>query len=205
MSLTQAEGRTFEACLPQPFPELKRRRFLVGAAAAIASSVFAYTPARSSLISRGSRGARPNFAGPQTGYGGFLNSLRLRRITPESVLAAHDKCRGSVRNCLPHKSLWASMTPALRVADEMAARLGSAPEKINSAYRSPGYNARIGGARKSQHMRNCALDLDFACGAAKASRVARQLRDEGFFTGGIGIYSGFVHIDTRGTNETWWG
>lgn len=98
------------------------------------------------------------------------------------------------------------MGPTLRVADEMSARLGSRLERINSAYRSPAYNARIGGsASSSQHVHNCALDLKFACGAAEAARMARELRDEGFFSGGVGTYRNFVHVDTRGSDVTWWG
>lgn len=98
------------------------------------------------------------------------------------------------------------MEPTLRVADELAKRLDAPLVRINSAYRSPRYNARIGGAAShSQHLNNNALDLKFACGGSEAARLARRLRDEGAFVGGIGIYRNFVHLDTRGENVTWWG
>ena len=87
---------------------------------------------------------------------GFLSSLRLRRIAPELVLSPHYKSTRGIRNCLPPKNLWANISPTLRVAEKMSARLNSPLERVNSAYRSPAYNARIRGrASKSQHMQNC--------------------------------------------------
>ena len=200
MSISPSGAGSPDGALSHPMIDHGRRRFLIGSAAFLANSVIGATPAHALFLRR-----RRDDRVPQFGYHGYLASLRLRRITPEAVIEAHQKCRGKVSNCLPPKSLWANIKPVLRVADEMAKRLGAPPVRINSAYRSLAYNTRIGGAKSSQHLRNCALDLKFACGSSKASLVARQLREEGFFSGGIGIYSGFVHIDTRGTNETWWG
>jgi len=54
-------------------------------------------------------------------------------------------------------------------------------------------------------MENRALDLVFAGGPAEAAETAKELREEGFFRGGIGTYTSFVHIDTRGRNATWEG
>jgi uncharacterized protein YcbK (DUF882 family) len=52
-------------------------------------------------------------------------------------------------------------------------------------------------------MRNVALDLQFDSRPSKVAKVARALREEGRFRGGIGLYPDFVHVDTRGTNATW--
>jgi hypothetical protein len=49
--------------------------------------------------------------------------------------------------------------------------------------------------------------LDFQVRGMAAPDVAQALRwlrdKEGLFTGGIGRYNSFTHIDTRGTNATW--
>jgi uncharacterized protein YcbK (DUF882 family) len=82
------------------------------------------------------------------------------------------------------------------------------PCQILSSYRSPAYNRTVGGAALSQHLQFNALDIAFA--GVSANRVYERLlqwRREGRFVGGLGYYpsSGFVHIDTRGRNATWWG
>lgn len=137
-------------------------------------------------------------------YAEFINSLGLRHITAAEVIRPHWSDINGVRNELPPRELWPLLPATLRVADEMRARLGVPLLKISSAYRSPKYNRMVAGsASNSYHMRNQALDLVFACSARKATAVARQLRSEGKFRGGIGQYSTFVHLDTRGYNASW--
>jgi len=100
--------------------------------------------------------------------------------------------------------MWKRLAPTLKIADQIRHDLGTELVCINSAYRSPEYNAICSGAAsRSYHMKNCALDLVFACGPEKAAASASKLRDAGAFRGGIGTYSGFIHIDTRGHNATW--
>ena len=103
-------------------------------------------------------------------------------------------------NGLPPRALWENMVPMARAADEIRRRFGR-PIRILSAYRTPGYNAAVGGARASYHMAFCALDLaPMAGGVAELHRVARAVRREGGFSGGIGRYASFVHVDGRGDN-----
>ncbi|MFT4548021.1 MAG: hypothetical protein ACI8XO_000904 [Verrucomicrobiales bacterium] len=189
---------------PKNCSELRRRCFLMGAAAALAGSAISCSPSRSSLSGGKKKISFRGGVHSHPTYQSFLSALRLRNVPPERVMAPHFRKRGHVSNCVPPKVLWSNIAPTLRVANEIARRCRSPLEEICSAYRSPSYNRHIGGASKSQHMRNTALDLKFACGSWEASKIARQLRNEGYFAGGIGIYSGFLHIDTRGTNETWW-
>jgi len=186
-------------------PELLRRRFLIGAAATAAASLVGCTTSSRSLPKPGRAMTPPSSLSGHKSYERYIASLRLRYISPNELLEPHyNRCRG-VRNCLPPKSIWSKMEPTLRVADEVRRRLGLRIVRINSAYRSPYYNSRVrGAARDSYHIKNQALDIKFACRASTAAYVARQLRAEGFFSGGIGIYSTFIHIDTRGTNATWW-
>ena len=146
----------------------------------------------------------PVFHGKERAYAEFVESLNLEFIKPSELIAPHRKIRRGVSNSVPPKHLWKNMAPTLRAADEMRRRLGVPLRCINSAYRSPAYNATCkGAARRSTHMKNQALDLVFDCSPRRAARVAKQLRKEGFFKGGVGTYRSFVHIDSRGTNATW--
>ncbi len=137
-------------------------------------------------------------------YGSFLEGLRLKYVTPLQVIKAHARTKGSLWNSLPPKSMWRSMAGTLKAADRVAATLGKPIKNVTSAYRSPAYNSRCPGAKaRSWHLQNFALDLQFKASTRAVASAARQVRSEGFFKGGIGRYSSFVHIDTRGHNVDW--
>ena len=72
------------------------------------------------------------------------------------------------------------------------------PIYINSAYRTPAYNKKIGGASKSYHMQGRAVD-HHAKGKVALLELARFYESIGCL--GIIVYpnSGFVHIDSRTT------
>ena len=139
-----------------------------------------------------------------TRYARYILSLNLRNITPRMVLAPHFKTRGRTHNSLPPKTQWKQMATTLKVVDRMISHMGAPLREITSAYRSPRYNRAVGGKSKSYHMQNMALDLQFrGVSPYHAANVATQLRSRGLFKGGIGRYSSFIHIDTRGTNTEW--
>lgn len=145
----------------------------------------------------------PEIPGDAEKYAAFLAAIGLRSIPVKTILAPHYKIRGSVRNSLPPTFLWNHIVPTLRVADEISRELGERI-RIYSAYRSKAYNAACPGAVKfSYHLQNRALDIAFSSKPAAVAAVARKLRDAGRFRGGIGLYSNFVHIDTRGHNADW--
>ena len=77
------------------------------------------------------------------------------------------------------------------------------PVTINSAYRTPTYNKKVGGATYSQHQYGTAADIVVKGVAPKdvATYVETLLPD----TGGIGIYSTFIHVDVRETKSRWKG
>ena len=72
---------------------------------------------------------------------------------------------------------------------------------INSAYRTPAHNKKVGGAAQSQHLYGTAADIDVKGIAPK--KVAAYVETLIPNTGGIGIYAGFVHVDTRATKSRW--
>lgn len=137
-------------------------------------------------------------------YANYLNSLKMRNISAQEVIAAHAKERGSVWNMLPPRKWWTRMGYTLRVVDRVSSEMRVPVKEIVSAYRSPAYNARCGGAkRQSWHLANVAIDIQFDTSARNVTAAARSLRDRGLFKGGVGRYSSFTHIDTRGTNVNW--
>jgi len=103
-------------------------------------------------------------------------------------------------NVDPPKALWANVIPLARLLNQLRAGLG-APVRLTSIYRGPVYNTAIGGASTSQHMKFKAAD--FVGGSGTPSDWAQRLRDlraSGAFSGGIGTYGSFVHVDVRGTD-----
>lgn len=97
------------------------------------------------------------------------------------------------------------MGPTLKVIDRMAGEMGQPVKAIISAYRSPRYNSAVRGKSHSLHMANQAVDVIFH-GATPyhVAKVARYLRDKKRkFSGGIGVYRSFVHVDTRGYKADW--
>ncbi len=72
---------------------------------------------------------------------------------------------------------------------------------ITSAYRTPTKNKSVGGTTYSQHLYGKAADIKVKGVTPQkvASYVETLLKNKG----GIGIYSNFVHIDTR-TNKSRW-
>ena len=87
------------------------------------------------------------------------------------------------------------------------------PITVISAYRTPAYNAAVGGAPKSQHMEGRAADFVVADVAPAA--VYRKILDlygvGALEIGGAGLYPptsrrkvGFVHLDVRGGPLVTW-
>jgi peptidoglycan hydrolase-like protein with peptidoglycan-binding domain len=70
---------------------------------------------------------------------------------------------------------------------------------ITSGYRTPSYNAKIGGVPNSQHVYGKASDT--ICKNGSPLEVAMTAEAMGM--GGIGLYSGFTHIDTRDGKSRW--
>ncbi len=74
------------------------------------------------------------------------------------------------------------------------------PVIINSAYRTPSWNRKVGGASASQHVKGTACDIRVEDVPSWA--VAGYLEDN-YPQHGIGYYSTFVHIDSRGYKVFW--
>lgn len=75
------------------------------------------------------------------------------------------------------------------------------PLAINSAYRDPEHNKRVGGAKNSQHTHGNAYDIDVSSLSREDRlRLIELARQSGFQ--GIGVYNNALHFDV-GPARAW--
>ena len=88
------------------------------------------------------------------------------------------------------------------VLESIRAHFGSAVT-INSGYRTPEYNAKVGGAAHSQHCYGTSADIVVKGQTPEAvAAFARTLMPD---WGGVGVYKSFTHIDVREARADWTG
>ena len=89
----------------------------------------------------------------------------------------------------------------VEIADAIRERLDK-PIGVNSGLRCQEWNRLQGGVSNSQHRYGTAADLGKPDGVtpAQMAKVAEEIMGN---TGGIGIYSWGIHIDTRKTKSRW--
>lgn len=74
-----------------------------------------------------------------------------------------------------------------------------APVKITSGYRTESHNRKVGGATNSYHKKGMACDIQVSgVHPVLVAMYAVELN-----AGGIGVYSNFVHVDTRDKKSRW--
>ena len=81
------------------------------------------------------------------------------------------------------------------------------PIRVISGYRSPKYNRRIGGAKRSQHMLAKAADIKVTgmSPSEVKAEIVKLIKEGKMMSGGIGLYTTFTHYDVRGRNARWYG
>ena len=84
--------------------------------------------------------------------------------------------------------------------DELNARI-----TINSGYRSPAHNKRVGGATKSTHLLGQAADIvvDGFTPEDVYITIERLIKEGKIAQGGLHAYNSFTHYDIRGTKARW--
>ena len=79
------------------------------------------------------------------------------------------------------------------------------PISINSGYRTPTYNKKIGGAPLSQHVQAKAGDLRIEGMTPKQvhDEIENLIKAGKMHNGGLGLYNAFVHYDVRQLPARW--
>lgn len=84
------------------------------------------------------------------------------------------------------------------------------PVTITSGYRTPAHNAKVGGAKSSQHLLGRAADIQVA--GTSVEDVAAYTESLMPDWGGVGRYpvkagraTGWIHVDTRADKARWRG
>lgn len=140
----------------------------------------------------------------------LLDAAGVRNFAPWELLFmggshSNPNSRAYGLNRLPPDSQLPDAVSNAIVLQEARDILGS-PIQILSVYRSPAYNRAVGGAAGSFHRRTLAIDATPSdpSKVRELQRILRELRANGRWTGGLGIYRTFVHID-HGTayNRDW--
>ena len=72
---------------------------------------------------------------------------------------------------------------------------------INSAYRTEAHNKKVGGSANSQHKYGMAADIRI--NGVSPKTIATYLNTLMPNSGGIGVYSSFVHIEVRAKKSRW--
>lgn len=76
------------------------------------------------------------------------------------------------------------------------------PVNINSGYRTVQHNKKLANAASdSEHTKGCAADIKISGITPKV--VAAYIETLIPNSGGVGIYSNFVHVDTRSKRSRW--
>jgi len=132
--------------------------------------------------------------------GGYGRVRLSSPIIPGGSFTWDEATHGGSR--IPHNpQVVAGIITAAKAMQEVRARLGDRPIMINSWYRDPATNRRVGGAADSRHMRGDAVD--FVARGLSPAHVQKQLDPWWGSRGGLASASSFTHIDCRGYRARW--
>lgn len=90
----------------------------------------------------------------------------------------------------------------IRLLEHMRVLTGQ-PIHINSGYRTPEHNAKVGGSPKSQHLTGKAADIVIGAGNNIGHALKAAILAESLGATGIGLYNTFTHIDVRDNKSFW--
>lgn len=133
----------------------------------------------------------------------LLDDAEIKHFTAEKVLFLGDSNTRLQTNTYPTYPQLTNIIPTVKALDKLVEEHG-VTGVITSCYRNPTYNRQIGGVTGSQHVEFRAIDFKPTNITSKELfALLKKYRTNGVFSGGLGLYRTFVHIDSRGFNATW--
>ena len=143
----------------------------------------------------------PKPSGPSIKLPGFRSSFYLSNsIIPGGHFTWEEATHGGSRIPVDRNVVYGIIRIA-RVMEEVRDRLGGRPITINSWYRDPVTNRRVGGASRSRHLVGDAVD--FVAPGIHPYDVYDRLNRWWGSRGGLASATVFTHIDTRGYYARW--
>ena len=125
--------------------------------------------------------------GPQT-YGAIRHAMKDAGVKGTNNFKINEfRCKGTGK--LPNGGMDNQLLLKL---EELRYRLGGKPVIINSGYRTPEHNRKVGGAANSQHLYGRAADI-----VVKGVSPSRVYQEADKLFNGVGKYPTFTHVDTR--------
>jgi len=123
-------------------------------------------------------------------------------ITALKITAHLDSNEFACKDGAAYPAAWVKsrLTSLCETIESIRSAAWDKPIIIVSGYRSPAYNAKIGGARSSQHMAGRAADIKIkGMTADTVHALVLTLYQEGklLHLGGLGAYPTFTHVDVR--------
>ena len=144
---------------------------------------------------------RPKASGPHIKLPGFRGNFYLSNpIIPGGNFTWGEATHGGSRIPVNRNVVYGIIRIA-RVMEEVRERLGGRPLTINSWYRDPVTNRRVGGASRSRHLTGDAVD--FVVPGIHPYDVYDRLNRWWGSRGGLASATVFTHIDTRGYYARW--
>ena len=140
-------------------------------------------------------------------YQQFLDTKGLGEVAPMRSLLRSAR---TWRECkagefaVPPRALWPNLLPTLRVIEDLRSAGLVDPHRVASGYRDAALNRCAGGAARSRHVQNNALDFDLPASPANVARLCEYWRSKGpALKLGLGFYTDTkIHLDTSGF-RTW--
>ncbi|MBT9315408.1 D-Ala-D-Ala carboxypeptidase family metallohydrolase [Leptothoe spongobia] len=144
---------------------------------------------------------RPKPSGPYVKLPGFQGNFYLSNpIIPGGNFTWGEATHGGSRIPVNRNVVYGIIRIA-RVMEEVRDRLGGRPITINSWYRDPVTNRRVGGASRSRHLNGDAVD--FVAPGLHPYDVYDRLNRWWGSKGGLASATVFTHIDARGYYARW--
>lgn len=130
---------------------------------------------------------------------GFKRALRKHGLLSPHYSLAEAACHDG--SPVPRRMRLRAQRHAFRL-EQLRAATGGAALPVLSWYRTPAYNAQVGGASRSKHMK--AIATDFDRGVVQARDDFDAVADRIFADGGFGQYpGGNRHVDSRHGRARW--